>query len=153
MPPCRREALTGVPPGRCWVSWLTPLWSPNVTGPRTEGAGLRLVVLVSGGGSNLKALLAACADSAYGARVVAVGADRPGTGGLRLAAEQCVPTFVEAVADYPTREEWEAWAGMPFPADGRYAVPGALVPVEFAGGRGEYVEPNVWMRHPVRAST
>ena len=39
-------------------------------------------------------------------------------------------------------------AGMPFPADGRYVVAGALVPVEFAGGRGVYVEPNVWMRHP-----
>jgi hypothetical protein len=26
------------------------------------------------------------------------------------------------------------------------------VPVKFAGGRGVYVEPNVWMRHQVRAS-
>ncbi len=48
-----------------------------------------------------------------------------------------------------TREEWEAWAGMRFPDDGAYAVPGALVPVEFAGGRGVYVEPNVWLRHHV----
>ena len=48
-----------------------------------------------------------------------------------------------------TREEWEEWAGMRFPDDGRYVVPGALVPVEFLGGRGVYVEPNVWMRHPV----
>jgi hypothetical protein len=31
-------------------------------------------------------------------------------------------------------------------------VPGALVPVEFAGGRGVYVEPNLWMRHPVPAA-
>jgi GNAT superfamily N-acetyltransferase len=48
-----------------------------------------------------------------------------------------------------TREEWEEWAGMSFPDDGEYAVPGALVPVVFAGGRGVYVEPNVWMRHSV----
>ena len=35
----------------------------------------RLVVLVSGSGTNLQALLDACADPSYGARVVAVGAD------------------------------------------------------------------------------
>ena len=51
-----------------------------------------------------------------------------------------------------TRDAWEARAGMPFPADGRYVVPGAVVPVDLAGGRGVYVEPNVWMRHPIRTS-
>jgi GNAT superfamily N-acetyltransferase len=49
-----------------------------------------------------------------------------------------------------TRDEWVEWAGMRFPDDGDYTVPGALVPVTFRGGRGVYVEPNVWMRHPVR---
>jgi GNAT superfamily N-acetyltransferase len=48
-----------------------------------------------------------------------------------------------------TREEWEAWTETRFPDDGEYVVPGALVPVSFAGGRGVYVEPNVWMRHRV----
>lgn len=48
-----------------------------------------------------------------------------------------------------TRDEWEQWAGMRFPDDGDYVVPGALVPVTFADGRGVYVEPNVWMRHSV----
>jgi phosphoribosylglycinamide formyltransferase-1 len=72
------------------------------------GAGQRLVVLVSGGGSNLKALLGACADPAYGAQVVAVGSDRPDVGGLQLAAEQEIPGFVEVVADHPTREAWDA---------------------------------------------
>jgi hypothetical protein len=38
---------------------------------------------------------------------------------------------------------------MVFPDDGEYVVPGALAPVTFADGRGLYVEPNVWMRHPV----
>jgi phosphoribosylglycinamide formyltransferase-1 len=45
----------------------------------SESAGrtrARLVVLVSGAGTNLQALLDACADEAYGADVVAVGADR-----------------------------------------------------------------------------
>jgi GNAT superfamily N-acetyltransferase len=45
--------------------------------------------------------------------------------------------------------DWEAWTGMAFPEDGDYVVPGALLPVRFEGGRGLYVEPNVWMRHPV----
>ena len=47
--------------------------------------------------------------------------------------------------------EWEAWTGMAFPESGAYVVPGALVPVEIDRARGEgvYVEPNVWMRHPV----
>jgi GNAT superfamily N-acetyltransferase len=48
-----------------------------------------------------------------------------------------------------SREEWEEWTGLQFPEDGEYVVPGALVPVRFEGGRGTYVEPNVWMRHPV----
>jgi phosphoribosylglycinamide formyltransferase 1 len=79
-----------------------------VTVPGVEGAARRLVVLVSGGGSNLAALLEACADPAYGARVVAVGADRPGTGGVERAAALGIPTFVEVVADHTTREEWDA---------------------------------------------
>ncbi|MEU5946158.1 phosphoribosylglycinamide formyltransferase [Micromonospora sp. NPDC047465] len=68
----------------------------------------RIVVLVSGSGSNLQALLDACADPAYGARVVAVGADRDGIAGLDRAAAAGVPTFVERVADHPTREDWDA---------------------------------------------
>jgi GNAT superfamily N-acetyltransferase len=48
-----------------------------------------------------------------------------------------------------TQGEWEAWTETQFPDDGEYVVPGALVPVSFAGGRGVYVEPNVWMRHRV----
>jgi GNAT superfamily N-acetyltransferase len=47
-----------------------------------------------------------------------------------------------------TRPEWEEWTGMVFPEDGNYVVPGALVPVHFKNGRGVYVEPNIWVRHP-----
>jgi phosphoribosylglycinamide formyltransferase-1 len=79
-----------------------------VTGPGTAGAPRRLVVLVSGGGSNLQALLDACADPAYGARVVAVGADRPGAGGVDKAVAAGLPTFVEAVADHDSRADWDA---------------------------------------------
>ena len=43
----------------------------------------------------------------------------------------------------------EEWTGLALPDDGDYIVPGALVPVRVEGGRGVYVEPNVWMRHRV----
>lgn len=69
---------------------------------------MRLVVLVSGEGSNLEALLEACAAPGYGATVVAVGADRDGIRGLNLAAKADVPTFVDAVSDYTDRAAWDA---------------------------------------------
>lgn len=68
----------------------------------------RLVVLISGSGSNLQALLDACTDPAYGARVVAVGADRDGIDGLRRAERVGVPTFVHRVKDHAERAEWDA---------------------------------------------
>jgi formyltetrahydrofolate-dependent phosphoribosylglycinamide formyltransferase len=67
----------------------------------------RLVVLVSGSGTNLKALLDACADPAYGARVVAVGADRPATPALDRAADSGIPTFVAALDEHPDRTAWD----------------------------------------------
>lgn len=74
----------------------------------TEPASVaRLVVLVSGSGSNLQALLDAAADPGYGARVVAVGADRDGIAGLDRAAAAGVPAFVERLRDHPTREDWD----------------------------------------------
>jgi phosphoribosylglycinamide formyltransferase-1 len=68
----------------------------------------RLVVLISGSGSNLQALIDACADPAYGARVVAVGADRDGIAGLDRAEAAGIPTFVDRLKDYPTREQWDS---------------------------------------------
>jgi formyltetrahydrofolate-dependent phosphoribosylglycinamide formyltransferase len=67
----------------------------------------RLVVLLSGAGSNLQALLDACADPAYGARVVAVGADRPGVEGLDRGDRAGADTFVARVRDYPDRAAWD----------------------------------------------
>ncbi len=68
---------------------------------------MRLVVLVSGSGTNLQALLDATADPAYGAEVVAVGADRDGIEGLARAERAGVPTFVRRVNDYPARDDWD----------------------------------------------
>jgi phosphoribosylglycinamide formyltransferase-1 len=67
----------------------------------------RLVVLVSGAGTNLQALLDACADPAYGAQVVAVGADRDGIEALARAERAGVPTFTHRVKDFPDRADWD----------------------------------------------
>ena len=74
----------------------------------TDPAPARLVVLVSGSGSNLQALLDASADPAYGAKVVAVGADRDGIAGLDRAAAAGVPTFVAKLKEFETRDDWDA---------------------------------------------
>ena len=66
----------------------------------------RLVVLASGEGTVLQALLDAAADPSYGAAVVAVGTDRPGIRALERAGS--IPTFTLAVADFPTRVDWDA---------------------------------------------
>ena len=47
--------------------------------------------------------------------------------------------------------EWREWTGLPFDADGEVLVPEALVPVhcDVKHGYAVYVEPNLWMRHPL----
>jgi phosphoribosylglycinamide formyltransferase 1 len=67
----------------------------------------RLVVLVSGAGTNLQALLDACASESYGARVVAVGADRDGIAALARAQAAGTATFTLRVRDFPAREDWD----------------------------------------------
>ena len=67
----------------------------------------RLVVLVSGVGTNLQALIDACAGESYGAAVAAVGADRPGIEGLARAERAGIPTFTARLGDYPTRAAWD----------------------------------------------
>jgi phosphoribosylglycinamide formyltransferase-1 len=67
----------------------------------------RLVVLVSGAGTNLQALLDACADPGYGATVVAVGADRDSITGLDRAKAANIPTFTLKVGDFTTRADWD----------------------------------------------
>jgi phosphoribosylglycinamide formyltransferase-1 len=72
-----------------------------------------IVVLVSGSGTNLQALIDAAADPAYGVRILAVGADRTGIAGLDRATAVGIPTFVCRVEDHATRAEWDvALAGL-----------------------------------------
>jgi phosphoribosylglycinamide formyltransferase 1 len=72
------------------------------------GNPLRVVVLVSGTGTNLQALLDACADDAYGACVVAVGADRQQTQAIERAQRFGVPTFVLELSQLTDRADWDA---------------------------------------------
>jgi phosphoribosylglycinamide formyltransferase-1 len=75
--------------------------------PDADPTPARLVVLVSGAGTNLQALIDACSDPAYGARIVAVGADRDGIEGLARAERAGIPTFVRKVGQFSSREHWD----------------------------------------------
>lgn len=79
-----------------------------MTSPNVPARPSRIVVLVSGSGTNLQALLDASADPAWGARIVAVGADRDGIEGLARAERHQVPTFVHKLKDHTDRAAWNA---------------------------------------------
>ena len=68
---------------------------------------LSLVVLISGGGSNLRVLLEAAQDAEFPARVIAVGADRDADG-FEHAEEFGIPTFSVALSNFDSREAWGA---------------------------------------------
>lgn len=75
--------------------------------PPTVPRASRVVVLVSGTGSNLAALLEAHDDPAYGARVVGVVSNRADAPALARAQAAGVPTVVVAPADFPDRAAWD----------------------------------------------
>lgn len=66
---------------------------------------LSLVVLISGGGSNLRTLLETAEDAEFPARVVAVGADRDADG-LVHAEVHGVPSFTVPFTSFDSREAW-----------------------------------------------
>jgi phosphoribosylglycinamide formyltransferase-1 len=66
---------------------------------------LSIVVLISGSGSNLKALLEACDNPLFPAKILAVGADNPAAG-LAHAEQFGVPTFVVEPGLFESRGEW-----------------------------------------------
>jgi phosphoribosylglycinamide formyltransferase-1 len=71
---------------------------------------LTVAVLISGTGSNLRALLDAAADPEFPARIVAVGADREADG-FAHAEEYGIPTFMVPFSRFASREEWGAELG------------------------------------------
>lgn len=68
---------------------------------------LRMVVLISGGGSNLQSLLDACAAGQLQAQVVAVISNKPEVKGLARAQAAGVPTEVLSHNAYPEREDFD----------------------------------------------
>lgn len=68
----------------------------------------RLVVLISGGGSNLQALLDGCARGDIPAELVAVIANKADAFGLKRAEQAGVATAVVDHRDYPDRAAFDA---------------------------------------------
>jgi phosphoribosylglycinamide formyltransferase-1 len=67
----------------------------------------RVVVLVSGQGSNLQALIDAAADPGYGACVALVVSDRAGAYGLERARRAAIETAVVRLEDQPDRPAFD----------------------------------------------
>lgn len=67
-----------------------------------------MVVLVSGAGTNLGALLRASADPAWGASVVGVVSDRADAPALQRARDAGLPAEVVALAEHADRPAWDA---------------------------------------------
>lgn len=93
--------LRRLPPAGCR---LRPAHARSLEDPLPA----RLVVLASGSGTTLQALLDASTDPGWGARVVAVGTDRAGIEALARAERSGVASFVLPVAAAPSREAWDA---------------------------------------------
>ena len=68
----------------------------------------RIVVLISGRGSNMEAIVQRCADEGWPAQVVAVLANRPDAAGLRFAAARGIATAVVDHKACASREAFDA---------------------------------------------
>ena len=68
---------------------------------------LRIAVLASGRGSNLRALLQAKADAGLAIDIVGVFSDRPGCPALAVAAETGIATFAQRPAEFANRDAYD----------------------------------------------
>jgi phosphoribosylglycinamide formyltransferase-1 len=68
----------------------------------------RLVILISGRGSNMEAIVKACQAESWPAEVAAVISNRPDAGGLQFAAEHGIATAVVDHKAYASREDFDA---------------------------------------------
>ena len=71
----------------------------------------RLVVLASGSGSTLQAVVDAASEPEFGARVVAAGTDVRGCAAMTHADVAGIPTFAVEAADFADRAAWNAALG------------------------------------------
>jgi phosphoribosylglycinamide formyltransferase-1 len=67
-----------------------------------------IVILISGRGSNMQAIVRAAQTEQWPARIAAVISNRADAEGLKFAADQGIPTAVVANKDYPDREQFDA---------------------------------------------
>jgi len=67
-----------------------------------------IVILISGRGSNMEAIVKACKAEAWGARIAAVIGNRPGAAGLQFAAEHGIATAVVDHKAFDSREAFDA---------------------------------------------
>lgn len=108
---------------------------------------LKLAVLISGGGSNLKALIEAAEDPDYPARIVCVGADTDAAG-LAFAEAAQIPSFIVRPADYASRADWgEALAAAIREHDVDLVVSAGLMRILPEGFVGEF-SPALINTHP-----
>lgn len=75
--------------------------------PESSSPTRRLVILISGRGSNMQAVARACRDEAWPASVCAVIASRPDAGGLQWAREQGIATHALYHKDFPSRDAFD----------------------------------------------
>jgi len=81
---------------------------------------LNLAVLISGGGSNLQALIDACGNPDFPASIRVVVSNRPEAGGLARARAAGIPAITVDHARFSTREDFEKALGealAPYPVD------------------------------------
>jgi len=74
----------------------------------SSAARKRVVVFISGSGSNMMALLDATAGADFPAEIVGVISDKRAAGGLEKASARGVPTFAFERRDFPGKAEHEA---------------------------------------------
>ncbi len=96
------------PPTSVTTSTPTPAAGAHDAPEGLAEGPLCVLVLVSGAGTNLAALLDAASDPGYGVTVVGVVSDRAGAAALERAEGAGVPTEVCAVEDHPDRDAWDA---------------------------------------------
>ena len=96
------------------LPWLALAWDREAWGSSSCAhadcyeAHMKLVVLVSGRGSNLRAIAAAIDSGQCGATIAAVVSDRASAEALLFASERGIPTAIISPKAHPTRDAWDA---------------------------------------------
>ena len=78
-----------------------------MTNGKQSSASKRLVILVSGGGSNLQSLIDGCASGNINANVSAVISNNPDAGGLERAAKSGIPNVAIDHRAFESRESFD----------------------------------------------